>query len=159
MVTRTGGDPNNINDVDPISDLPTGTYTADWIDKDGWKFWLMQGTTPITSINVIGTNGSISPSVNPNSTSNSSSSSASSSAVVGTNPTSPSYRLAESEAALSQSKWVTITTASLSPIYKLSSSTPGIKQIWVLFNDGHGNTKEDHLTFDLVDSSPILGGS
>ncbi len=68
-----------------------------------------------------------------------------------------SYKLAETETALSTAQEVGLTSQQFTSTYTLKDSTPGMKQIWVEFIDKKTGTKtKDFLTVELVDNDPLI---
>lgn len=73
-------------------------------------------------------------------------------------PTTTSYRLAETQAGLSSSQWVSYTSSPIVTSFSVSQ-TPGSKEIWVQFINPSGQTITDHLpAFDLLAPMPTVSG-
>lgn len=73
------------------------------------------------------------------------------------------YRLAESEGELANTDWEVFASDSASGQfavvnYALNNEQPGVKQIWVEYRNPKGETKVDHLTFDLLETPPEVSG-
>ncbi len=71
--------------------------------------------------------------------------------------TQSSYKLAETEAGLATSTERGLPSQQFTTTYNLTDSKPGMKQIWVEFNDKVTGTKtKDFMTIELVENNPVI---